>query len=151
MVPFSSSRGNQYILVAINYVSKLFEAQALPTNDARVVVGFLKRFFCWLGTPKVLISGRGTHFCNARIEKTLAQYGVTHQFSTAYHPQKSEQVDNANRGVKRILEKSVAMNRKDWSDKLDDTLCDFCTSLKCLLGPPPLGWFKGKHAIYRLS
>ncbi|XP_035834021.1 uncharacterized protein LOC118482592 [Helianthus annuus] len=41
------------------------------------------------------------------MEKALARYGVTHRLSTAYHPQTSGQVENANRGVKRILEKTV--------------------------------------------
>ncbi|GJX29552.1 reverse transcriptase domain-containing protein [Tanacetum coccineum] len=45
MGPFSSSRGNKYILVAIDYLSKWVEAKALPTNDARVVVKFLKSLF----------------------------------------------------------------------------------------------------------
>ncbi|GJW19073.1 reverse transcriptase domain-containing protein [Tanacetum coccineum] len=41
MGPFPSSRNNKYILVAIDSVSKWVEAEALPTNDARVVVKFL--------------------------------------------------------------------------------------------------------------
>ncbi|GKE67188.1 reverse transcriptase domain-containing protein [Tanacetum coccineum] len=40
MGPFPSSHRNKYILVAIDYLSKWVEANALPTNDARVVVKF---------------------------------------------------------------------------------------------------------------
>nr|GEY93422.1 reverse transcriptase domain-containing protein [Tanacetum cinerariifolium] len=52
MGPFSSSRGNKYILVAVDYLSKWVEAKALPTNDARVVCKFLKNLFARFGTPK---------------------------------------------------------------------------------------------------
>ncbi|GJW03101.1 reverse transcriptase domain-containing protein [Tanacetum coccineum] len=62
---FPDSRGNKYILVAIDYVSKWVEAQALPMNNARVVVKFLRGLFARFGVPKALISDRGTHFCNS--------------------------------------------------------------------------------------
>ncbi|GKD47733.1 reverse transcriptase domain-containing protein [Tanacetum coccineum] len=86
MGPFPGSRGNKYILVAIDYVSKWVAAQALPTNDVRVVVKFLRSLFARFGVPKALISDRGTNFCNSQLEKALQRYGVTHKLSTAYHP-----------------------------------------------------------------
>nr|GFA75951.1 reverse transcriptase domain-containing protein [Tanacetum cinerariifolium] len=55
---FSSSKGNKYILVAVDYFSKWVEAKALPTNDARVVIKFLKSLFSRFGTPKAIISDR---------------------------------------------------------------------------------------------
>ncbi|GJY98333.1 reverse transcriptase domain-containing protein, partial [Tanacetum coccineum] len=94
MGPFPNSKGNKYILVAVDYVSKWVEAQALPTKDARVVIKFLRRLFARFGVPKALISDRGTHFCNSQLEKALQKYGVTHKLSIAYHPQTNGQTSN---------------------------------------------------------
>ncbi|GJV23461.1 reverse transcriptase domain-containing protein [Tanacetum coccineum] len=95
---FPSSRGNKYILVAVDYLSKWVEAKALSTNNARVVVKFLKSLFARFGTPRAIISDRGTHFCNDQFAKFMLKYGVTHRLSTAYHPQTSGQVEVSNRG-----------------------------------------------------
>nr|GEX09843.1 reverse transcriptase domain-containing protein [Tanacetum cinerariifolium] len=84
---------------------KTVEAKALPTNDARVVVKFLKSLFS--------------------------------RFATAYHPQTSGQVEVSNRGLKRILERTVGENRTSWSDKLNDALWDFRTAYKTPIGCTP--------------
>nr|GFB98125.1 reverse transcriptase domain-containing protein [Tanacetum cinerariifolium] len=60
-VIFPSSRGNNYILVAVDHLSKWVEAKALPTNDARVVCKFHKSFFARFGAPRAIISDRGQH------------------------------------------------------------------------------------------
>ncbi|GKA71306.1 reverse transcriptase domain-containing protein [Tanacetum coccineum] len=112
----------KYILVAVDYVSKWVEAEALPTNDARVVVRFLKKLFSRFGVLKALISDRGKHFCNSLLEKTLKKYGVTHRITTPYHPQTSGETENTNRAIKRILERTFNGNRKERADKLDDAL-----------------------------
>ena len=104
---FPTSYGNKYILVVVDYVSKWVEAQALPTNGARVVVKFLKKLFSRFGAPRAIISDRGTHFCNTQLEKVLRRYGVSHRLATPYHPQTSGQVEVSNQELKRILEKTV--------------------------------------------
>ncbi|GJS68456.1 reverse transcriptase domain-containing protein [Tanacetum coccineum] len=114
MGPFPSSKGNKYILVAVDYLSKWVEAKALPTNDARVFV------------------------------KVMLKYGVTHRLSTAYHPQTSGQVEVSNRGLKRILERTVGENRASWSDKLDDALWAFRTAYKTPIGCTPYKLVYGK-------
>ncbi|GJV01282.1 reverse transcriptase domain-containing protein [Tanacetum coccineum] len=131
--------------VAVDYVSKWAEAQALPTNDARVVITFLKKLFCHFGMPKALISDRGTHFCNKIMEKTMKRYGVNHRFSTSYHPQTSGQVENTNRALKRILEKTVKDNPAIWSRKLDDALWAFRTAYKTPTGTTPYKLIYGKN------
>nr|GFA56091.1 reverse transcriptase domain-containing protein [Tanacetum cinerariifolium] len=128
MGPFPSSRGNKYILVAIDYLSKWVEVKALPTNDARVVCKFLKSLFARFGSHRAIISDRGTHFCNDHFTKVMLKYGVTHRLSTAYHPQTSGQVEVSNRGLKRILERTIGENHASWSDKLDDALWAFRTA-----------------------
>nr|GEW01822.1 reverse transcriptase domain-containing protein [Tanacetum cinerariifolium] len=128
MCSFPSSRGNKYILVAVDYLSKWVEAKALPTNDARVVVKILTSLFARFGTPCAIVSNSGTHFCNDQFAMVKLKYGVTHRLSTTYHPQTSGQVEVLNRGLKRILERIVGKNRASWS---------FCTAFKTPIGRTP--------------
>ncbi|GJU78409.1 reverse transcriptase domain-containing protein [Tanacetum coccineum] len=88
-------------------------------------------------TPRAIISDRGTHFCNDQFAKVMLKYGVIHRLSTAYHPQMSGQVEVLNRGLKRILERTVGENRTSWSDKLDDALWAFRTAFKTPIGCTP--------------
>nr|GFA91724.1 reverse transcriptase domain-containing protein [Tanacetum cinerariifolium] len=146
---FPSTRGNRYILKAVDYFSKWVEAKALPTNDARVVVKFLKFLFARFRTPKAIISNRGTHFCNDKLAKVMSKYGVTHRLSTAYHPQRSGQVEVSNRGLKRILERTIGENRASWSEKLDDALWAFRTAYKTPIGCTPYKLVYRNLVIYQ--
>ncbi|GJW09898.1 reverse transcriptase domain-containing protein [Tanacetum coccineum] len=125
---------------------KVFDAaKALPTNDARVVVKFLKSLFARFGNIE-LINKRlgGPHFCNDQFAKVMSKYGVTHRLATAYHPQTSGQVEVSNRGLKRILERTVGENRASWSDKLDEALWAFRTAFKTPIGCTPYKLVYGK-------
>ena len=51
--PFPNSFGHQYILLAVDYISKWVEAVPCKTNDNKVAVKFLKEnIFSRFGTPQ---------------------------------------------------------------------------------------------------
>nr|GEU80405.1 reverse transcriptase [Tanacetum cinerariifolium] len=74
----------------------------------------------------------------------MLKYGVTHRLSTAYHPQTSGQVEVSNRGLNRILERTIGENRTFWSGKLDDALWAFRTAYKTPIGCIPYKLVYGK-------
>ncbi|GJV57639.1 reverse transcriptase domain-containing protein [Tanacetum coccineum] len=74
----------------------------------------------------------------------MSKYGVTHRLATTYHPQTSDQVEVSNRGLKRILERTVGENRASWPDKLDEALWAFCTAFKTPIGCTPYKLVYGK-------
>ena len=75
-----------YILVAVDYVSKWVEAIALANNERKSVTAFLKKnIFSRFGTPRAIISDGGSHFCNRLFKGLLEKYGVRHNVATPYH------------------------------------------------------------------
>ena len=65
MRPFPKSFNNEYILIVVDYVYKWVEAIATHTNNARIVVKFMKKnIFTRFGTYKAIISDEGKAIIN---------------------------------------------------------------------------------------
>ena len=81
MGPFLVSFGFTYILLVVDYVSKWVEAKATRTNDARVVVDFVRsHIFCRFGVLRAIVSDHDTHFCNRSMEVCFKSTGLCTNF-----------------------------------------------------------------------
>jgi hypothetical protein len=104
MGPFPNSEGWEYILVAIDYVSKWVEA--LPCRAADAMHSkkmFHEVIFLRYGVPRIVISDGGSHFIDQTFWKALSEVGVDHRIATPYHPQTSGQAETLNKQIKNIL------------------------------------------------
>ena len=97
MGPFPPSNGKEYILVAVDYVSKWVEAIPTRTNTHCEVLRFVTRnIFSRYSCLRAIISDGGLHFNNAHFYALLKKYGVHHRVTTPYHPQASGKVEVSN-------------------------------------------------------
>jgi len=115
------------------------------TNDSGVVAKLFKAIiFPCFGVSMVLISDNGTHLIEKKLEALLKKYKVHCKYRLRCHPQTSVWVEISNREIKSILEKRVTRSRKDWADKLDDTLWAHRTMFKTCIYTTPFRLIHGK-------
>jgi len=104
MGPFVKSRNYEYILVAVDYVSKWVEAMPCKKADSRHSKNMFEEIiFPRIGTPRMVISDGGTHFTDKKFHLFLQNQGIRHNVATPYHPQTSGQAETSNKQIKNIL------------------------------------------------
>ena len=78
-------KGNQYIIVAVKYLSKWQKAKAVTEANALSISNFLyQNIICRFGCFTHLHTDRGTEFVNEVVEKLTEKFRVKHHRSTPY-------------------------------------------------------------------
>jgi len=123
MGPFPPSKKCEFILVAVDYVSKWVEALTCKHADNMSSKRMFEEvIFPRFRVPRVVISDGGAHFIDKRFKHYLSKHGIRHNVATPYHPQTSGQAETSNKQIKNILQKTVNEMGTAWKDKLPDAL-----------------------------
>ena len=129
VIPFNpKSNQKAYILIAMDYMTKWVEAEALPNATKEVVIKFLFKLFVWYGLPREIIIDGGSQFIGHRITATLDSYRIKHRVTSPYHPQENGQVESTNKVLEAILTKIVSTNRQNWATELPNALWAYRTT-----------------------
>ena len=98
MGPFPKSYDIEYILVAVDYVSKWVEAMPCHAADAKHARRmFHEVIFPCFGTPRMVISDGRSHFIDKTFRNFLKELGAEHNIATPYHPQTNGQAETSNK------------------------------------------------------
>jgi hypothetical protein len=118
MGPFPKSKDCEYILVAVDYVSKWVEALPCQVADAKHTRKMFHNIICpRFIVPRMVISDGGSHFIDKTFRSFLRELGSQHNIATPYHLQTSGQAETSNKQIKNILQKMVNEMGKGWKNK----------------------------------
>nr|XP_009622749.1 uncharacterized protein LOC104114091 [Nicotiana tomentosiformis] len=107
-VKLVASNGHRFILVAIDYYTKWFEATSYKVVTKKVVANFVRdRIVCRFGVPESIITDNAANINNDLIKAMCETFKIKHRYSTAYRPQMNGVVEAANKNIKKILRKMV--------------------------------------------
>jgi hypothetical protein len=134
-----------YILVAMDYMTKWVEAEALPNATEEVVIS---NFY---GLPREVITDGRSQFTAHRITTTLDNYHIKHIITSPYHTQENGQVESTNKVLEAILTKTISINRQNWASKLPNALWAYCTTWRNTTGYSPYHLVYGKEPIFPIE
>ena len=114
-----SSRGNRYVLTAMDYFTKWPEAYAIPDQEAETVCdALLEGMFARFGVPEELHSDQGRNFESRVFAAMCDRLGIHKTRTTPLHPQSDGLVERFHRTMKDQLAIVVSEHQKDWDAHL---------------------------------
>jgi hypothetical protein len=133
--PVRRYRGNKYISVTADYVTKWVATRTLKINIVIVTTNFLyecilTRFGCF----SIIVTDQGVHFINDAIKYLTDHFMSKHVSSTSYYPQGNGQIKSINKVFETLLTKLVSENIIDWDEHFSTMLFSYRTTYKITIG-----------------
>jgi hypothetical protein len=150
--PFPPAQGNlKYVVVAVEYFSKLIEAKPLATiTSATIHKFFWQKIVCRFGVPKAITVDNGTQFDVETFKDFCDRIGTKIHFTSVRHPESNGLVERANRIIMTGIMKLIFnQSRGKWPDELIKVVWSHNTTVSRETSFTPFKLLFGDEAITR--
>ena len=142
-----STRGNKWVIVCTDYLSRFAVTKALPTAEAPEVAKFItEEIVLRHGAPRVIITDRGKVFQSKLLTELSHLCNTIHRMTTAYHPQTNGLTERFNKTLGDMLSMYVGVEQKDWDEILPFVTFAYNTAKQETTGFTPFYLLHGREA-----
>jgi transposase InsO family protein len=143
--------GFRFLFVAINTFTKWMKAMSVVNNTHDGVVKLLKSIIYTFNVPKCLLIDNDSQFKRAKFMRCCADFSISHQASSAVHPQTNDQVEWANelilQGMKARMFHDLEPKEKNWHTELPSVLWSLWTNINRATRETPFHLVYGVDAV----
>ena len=129
--------GNEYLIVAVDYVTSTGVAYALPERSAEAAIELLEELIWTYGLPKYILTDNGAEFMSTKFQAALARYNIQHKRTSPGHPQTNGKVERLNHELIQRLQRMTVDDRDNWDQYLRRALFAFHAHTNVRLGCSP--------------
>ena len=142
----ASRKGNRYIVVFTDYLTRWCEAFPVPSVEATVIARLLvDEVISRHGAPKVLLSDRGKNFLSKLVAEVCKIFQIHKVNTSSYHAQTDGLVERFNSTLCQSLSMYVAKDQKDWDEFIPLILFAHRTSVLEAIGDSPFYVLYGRE------
>jgi len=107
--------GNRYILNMTDAATKHITAQPMKDKTAKTAARIFLFFYVLIfGVPHELYSDQGKEFIADILKELCSILGITHTFSSAYHPESNGQIERKNGFLKEVVRTISNSDESNW-------------------------------------
>ena len=147
-----SKKGNRYVIVCTDYLTKWVETKAVPSQTAVAVANFfVQQILLRHGAPATLLSDQGLPFLAAVTQEVLFLCQTRHVNTTAYNPACNGFTEPYNKVMSVMLSMYVNNEQTDWDENLAFITAAYNTSKQASTGFTPFYLLYGPECRSPLS
>ncbi|GFX71626.1 transposon Tf2-11 polyprotein [Trichonephila clavipes] len=114
-----STKGNKWIIVCVDYLSRFTVTKALPTAEAEEVTKFItEEIVIKHETPRTILTDRGKVFESKLVTELGQLCSSKHRKTNGYHPQTNGLTERLNKTLEDMLLMYVDVEQTNWDEIL---------------------------------